>query len=437
METMTGLERWEAHYMRLLGLRPGEPEAIRALRAEAFSTFAMLGFPTTGHEEWRLTSVAPIAAGDWETAKRVNVDATAVDRHRLGSDAAAEIVFVNGFFAPDLSRLNGLESGVTIKPMCGQPGCFERELELLGTAAHFRDRAFVALNTATFQDGLILDVEAGRRAGTVHVLFLTIADGSAVIASPRVLVRAARGSAVSIVETHAGEGRYFSNGVTEVFAGEGSVVDHYKIVDESESAFHIGSLDVVQARDSVLRTRLVGLGGRLVRNDVSTHLGGEGANCSLDGLYVLRDSQHFDAHTKIVHASPHTESLELYKGILDGASRGIFNGLIVVRPDAQKITSRQTNHNLVLSNEAVADSNPQLEIHADDVKCNHGSTIGQIDQAALFYLRSRGIGEQEARGMLTLAFAGELVDRIGIASIRRRLETFLLAVLPSAGKGPA
>jgi Fe-S cluster assembly protein SufD len=234
------------------------------------------------------------------------------------------------------------------------------------------------------------------------------------------------------VETHAGEGRYFSNVVTEIEGGEGSTIDHTKVVAESGDAYHIGAVEVRQGRSSTVRTSLLGLDGLLVRNDVSTTMAGEGASCVLDGLYVLGGRQHFDANTRIVHDSPHTDSVELYKGVLDQAARGVFNGVIVVRPDAQKITAHQTSKNLLLSNEAIADSNPQLEIHADDVKCAHGSTIGQLDETSLFYLRSRGIGLDEARGILTLAFAGEVVDRIRIESLRDRLRASLLDRLAPA-----
>ncbi|HVR43811.1 MAG TPA: Fe-S cluster assembly protein SufD [Thermoanaerobaculia bacterium] len=433
LETMPGLERWEAQMERVRG--GSWPESIRALREEAFARFTALGFPTADDEQWRLTPVQSIARGAWELPPgSAGWDSARLDPLRL-DEAVAELVFVNGAFDGGLSRAGGLPDGVSFHSIAAASSR-NGELAGLGRIASFLDRPFVALNTALLRDGGILEIADGARAGVIHVVF--VSSGTSVATTPRLLVRAGRGAEVTVVETHAGEGSYFSNAVTEIHAEEGSIVDHYKIVRESAEGHHVGAIEAVQGRDSSFRSHLIGLGGRLVRNDVVTTLDGVGAVCSLDGLYLLAGKDHFDAHTRIVHAKPHTESQELYKGILDGGSRGVFNGIIVVRPDAQKIVARQTNKNLLLSNEAIADSNPQLEIHANDVKCNHGSTIGQIDPTSLFYLRSRGIGVEEARAMLTYAFAREVIERMRVASVRTRLERILLARLPlhpSEGEG--
>jgi Fe-S cluster assembly protein SufD len=233
-----------------------------------------------------------------------------------------------------------------------------------------------------------------------------------------------------VVETFVGNGKYFTNAVTEIVADEGSHVDHYKLESESLEGFHVGTVQIHQERSSSVTSRSVALGGALVRNEVNVALAGEGASLTLDGLFVLGDRQHVDNHTVIDHVMPHCDSLELYKGILDDQSRGIFDGTIIVRPDAQKTNSRQVNRNLLLSETAVIDSKPTLEIHNDDVKCSHGSTIGQIDEEALFYLRARGIGEKEARTLLIYAFASEIVDRMKVEPVKEQIRSAMFRRMP-------
>jgi Fe-S cluster assembly protein SufD len=252
-----------------------------------------------------------------------------------------------------------------------------------------------------------------------------------------VLFVAEPGAQATVVERYAGTGRYFTNAVTEIVAGDGAVIDHYRLQNDSDEAFHVSNTHVRQMRNSSVHTHAVTFGGALTRNDLDVVLDGEGASCVLDGLYLLEGSQHLDNHTKIDHVTPHAESLELYKGILDGKSRGIFDGTIIVRPGAQKTASRQTNKNLLLTNDAIADSNPTLEIYADDVKCNHGSTIGQLDEEALFYLQSRGVGLADARNILTYAFASEVVERMKLEPVRDLLARKLLERLPGSGGGAA
>lgn len=422
VEMTPAVEKWQAE--RAQAEQQHAPAALRALRAEAFARFGALGFPTTTEEAWRLTNVAPIAKGSWRAAPAASVDESAIAPLRL-PEADVELVFVNGRLDAALSRGSAKE-GVRVQNLAAAIPSANGELDRFGRIASWDERSFVALNTALAADGALVVVSPGTRAGIVHAIFYTSANGDEAHVAPRVLLLAGRASEISFAETHAGEGRYFSNAVTEIEASEGAIVEHTKVIAESSAAFHIGSIDAAEGRNATVRTRLLGLGGALVRNDVSAVMNGEGSSCTLDGLYILRDRQHFDANTRIVHASPHTDSVELYKGVLGDASRGVFNGVIIVRPDAQKITANQTNKNLILSNEAIADSNPQLEIHADDVKCTHGSTIGQLDETSMFYLRSRGIGVEEAKGILTLAFAGEVVDRVRIDSLRDRLRIALL-----------
>ncbi|HEX7421451.1 MAG TPA: Fe-S cluster assembly protein SufD, partial [Thermoanaerobaculia bacterium] len=264
--------------------------------------------------------------------------------------------------------------------------------------------------------------------GFVHLLF--IGDGDGIWSHPHNVIVAGRASQLTVVETYVGRGKYFTNAVTEVFAADGAVVDHYKIECESREAFHVGTVQVRQGRASSVISRNVSVGGALVRNDINAVLDGEGASLSLDGLFVLGSNQHVDNHTLIDHVSPRAESHELYKGILDDNARGIFDGRIIVRPNAQKTVSRQENRNLLLSEAAIVDSKPTLEIHNDDVKCNHGSTIGQIDEQAMFYLRSRGIGEDEARNLLVYAFASEIVDRMKIEPVKEQVRRALFQHLP-------
>jgi Fe-S cluster assembly protein SufD len=238
------------------------------------------------------------------------------------------------------------------------------------------------------------------------------------------------GSQLTVVETYVGEGTYFNCCVTELIAGPASVIDHYKVQRESREAFHLATLQVHAERGSNVSSHSISLGGGLVRNDVNAYLGGEGIECILNGLYLADGRQLVDNHMRVEHAMPHCASHELYKGILDGKARAVFNGLIHVHPGAQKTDAKQSNRNLLLSSDAIANSNPQLEIFADDVRCTHGSTVGQLDDDAVFYLRSRGIGAAAARSILTYAFASDIVERIKVESVRHDLEEYLFARLP-------
>ena len=261
----------------------------------------------------------------------------------------------------------------------------------------------------------------------MHLLFLGT-DGRQ--SSPRNLIVAGRGAQLAVVETYIGSGTYFTNAVTELVVGEGAIVDHYKLELESMDAFHVGTVQIHQERSSSVTARLVALGGAVVRNETNVALAGEGASLVLDGLFVGGGVQHLDNKTVIDHARPHCESIELYKGILDGSARGVFDGRIVVSPGAQKTVARKTNKNLLLSETAIVDSKPTLEIFNDDVKCNHGSTIGQLDEEAMFYLRSRGVGAEEARSMLVFAFASEIVDRMKIEPVREHIRRTMFQSIP-------
>ena len=299
---------------------------------------------------------------------------------------------------------------------------------ILGQEANFHDRAFVALNTAFFSDGIFVRVSKGVQSTVpIHLVFVSLAPGAPSVSHPRVVISVEEGARATVVEEYVGLGDhpYFTNTVTEAVVGRGATLDHYKIGRESEQAFHIGTLSVRQERDSKFVNHSLSLGGALVRNDLGVLLGAEGGDCTLNGLYVLHGRQHVDHQTTIDHAKPNCGSHELYKGLLDGTSRGVFDGKIIVREDAQKTNATQMNKNLLLSDKALVNSNPRLEIFADDVKCRHGSSIGQIDGDAMFYLRSRGIKEADARRLLISAFAEEMVDRVKDPSIRTALSHFL------------
>jgi Fe-S cluster assembly protein SufD len=287
----------------------------------------------------------------------------------------------------------------------------------------------VALNTALHQDGACILIERNVEVSKpLHLLFISSANGRPLASFPRNLIVAAEGSRVSLVEHYAGlnGGGYFTNAVTEIVQGENAAVDYYKIQEERRNAFHIATVQVRQSRSSRFSSHSISMGGALVRNDINAVLDGEGAECTLNGLYTLDGEQHEDNHTRIEHARPHCTSHELYKGILDGSSTGVFNGKIYVHKDAQKTDAKQTNKNLIRSEKAAINTKPQLEIFADDVKCTHGATIGQLDEEAVFYLRARGIGEEEARNLLTCAFARDIIDRIGIEAVRIKLEADLM-----------
>jgi Fe-S cluster assembly protein SufD len=377
------------------------------LRERAAETFAKLGWPTTRIEEWRYTNLAPLQKIQWRTddaAQHVESPAT------LAGRAALELVFVNG----------------RLTQTSGSAGNALHETQ---TIADWERNAMVALNTANAQDGARISIPPGTVVdGFIHLLF--IGNGENVWSHPRNVIEVGANAQVAIVETYVGSGSYFTNVVTEIVAHESSVVDHTKIECESLTAYHVGNVFIRQERAANVTSRTIAIGGSIVRNETHVVLGGEGANVVLDGLFAGTGAQHLDNRTVIDHVHPHCESLELYKGVLDQNARGVFDGLIIVRPGAVKTVSKQTNRNLLLSETAIVDSKPNLEIHNNDVKCNHGSTIGQLDEEALFYLRSRGLSEAEARSLLIFAFASEIADRITIEPVREQVRRALFRQMP-------
>jgi Fe-S cluster assembly protein SufD len=416
----------------------GGPRWLQDLRERGASRFAALGFPTVRDEEWRFTSVAPIATGDFRPAN----GGAAVTETELAAllygDAPHRLVVVNGHYRPDLSRVNGVPAGVRAG---GLAAAINGELQVdaeivqryLGQLADTGVRAFDALNTARFEDGAFIHIADGTIVEQpLQVMFVSTGEesGAATVSHPRLLVVAGGMSQARIVETYVGTGaRYFANALTEIFVSENAVLDHYKVQEDSTEAFHIASMHVHALRSATVSSHSFALGGKVVRNDAIAILDGEGAECTLNGLYLADGDRLVDNHTTIDHAKPHCPSHEIYKGILGGRARAVFNGKIIVRPDAQKTDAKQTNRALLLSDSASINTKPQLEIFADDVKCTHGAAIGQLDEDALFYLRSRGFTFEEARDLLIHAFAGEILDRVRIDALKSALETELYAQL--------
>jgi Fe-S cluster assembly protein SufD len=414
--------------------RGSAPSWLRALRARGIEAFTAQGFPTTRDEEWRFTPISPIPETAFVAGAPLPVRAEDLAGLTWGDAVAAELVFVNGVFVPALSRVSDLPKGLDVGSMreiwAAHPDALS---QVLGTLAGVDGAAFTALNTALFEDGAVVRVRKGAIVeAPVHLLFYSSAPGAPGATHPRVLVAAEEHSESRVIETFAGpDGQvYLTNAVSEFIVEDRAVVEHSRVQLESTSAFHIGRQQVRTGRESVFVSHNLVLGGGLVRNDIGAVLGGEGGDTTLNGLYVGDGSQLLDTHTTIDHALPHNGSHELYKGILAGKARGVFNGKIVVRQDAQKTDAKQTNKALLLSADAQVNTKPQLEIFADDVKCTHGATVGQLDPEMLFYLRARGIGVDEARGLLIRAFAGDVAARVKFAPLRARLEGWLAARIP-------
>jgi Fe-S cluster assembly protein SufD len=415
----------------------GEPDLVQRLRAAAMDRFLALGYPTRRDEAWRHTSVAAIAEGAFATAVDPGETPAGVDLAALAVPDAHLLVFVDGHLAPALSHPRALPAGVTVGSLAE---ALRRAPELvvphLGCTAATDGNPFASLNTALFRDGALVHLARGAVAERpIQLLFLGSGRARPTAAFPRVLVVAGEGSEATVVETYASldGGGYLCCRAAEVVVGPGARVDRYVLQCESDAALHVAADNVVLGRDASFSAHTFTFGGALVRNDVGARLDGAGASLVLNGLYYATGSAHVDTHMVVDHAAPHGESHELYKGVLDGRASAVFNGLIHVHPGAQKTNAKQSNRNLLLSREALANSNPQLRIYADDVKCTHGSTVGQLDDDAIFYLRSRGIGRDEARALLTRAFAGEVVERVKPAALRAQLEALLAARLPVAG----
>jgi Fe-S cluster assembly protein SufD len=420
-ETMSLVAEQTGAWLELFTSQPPAPAWLQPLRSAAFARFAELGFPTTHDEEWRFTNVAPIARTTFAAGRKggVGVDARVVR-------GPIQLVFANGHL---LTRPESLPKGLEAGGFADDPAVIAQHL---GKHVSFAGDAFVALNTAMLADGALIRVARGAIIQEpIEIFYLTTGEAQPIAVHPRALIVVGEGAQCTVVERYVGERYvgagdhvYFNNAVTEIVVGDRAVVDHYKVQQETLTAFHIATLQASIGRSATFASHSISLGGALVRHDANATLS-EGSDATLNGLYIVNGTQHVDNHTMIDHTMPHGTSHEIYKGILDGKAHAVFNGKIIVRKDAQKTDSKQTNKNLVLSDDAVVDTKPELQIFADDVRCTHGATIGQLDAEALFYLQSRGIGKSQARSLLTYAFAQDVVDRIKVQSLRDSLEKIL------------
>jgi Fe-S cluster assembly protein SufD len=441
MTVATAQDQYLARFEDALARRAGaEPAWLTSTRRAAIDRFAALGFPTTRDEDWRFTNVAPIAEASFApgpaTAPPAGIDAIAPFVPKALS--CTRLVFVNGRYSPALSVAHAMPRGthVTTLPaaLASDPGLVDPYFTRC--ASHER-HAFTALNTALSEDGAFVYVPADTIVPEpVHLIYLST-TATPIVTHPRTLVVVGDNSRLQLIETYGGAAGdfYFTNAVTEIVGGEHSRVEHYRVQRESFASYHVSDTHVYLERSAVFAQQLVTLGGALVRNDVTANLDAEHIECTLNGLYLGHGRRLIGNQTSIVHAKPNCASHELYKGMLDDHARGSFTGKIFVRPDAQKTDAKQTNQVLLLSDDATVNTKPQLEIFADDVKCTHGATVGQLDEESLFYLRARGIGREQARAILVHAFASDIIDRVAIEPLRAALEAALLAQLPKEARG--
>ena len=405
------------------------PAWVLAARKSGISHFSELGFPTLQDEDWRFTNVAPIAQLPFKPVfepTSAGITAQALGHYTFAGLAGSKLVFVNGHFAPELSSVATLPEGVKVMSLSAALASDTALVEKhLFRHARADANAFTALNTAFFQDGAFIHLPAGKIvADPIQILYVSTANEHGATAHPRNLIVAEQGSQVTVIESFVslGDAAYFTNSVTELVAGANAVVEHLKFQDESQQAYHLATLAAHFARGSNAVTHSIALGAKLSRTAIYANLAGEGLECILNGLYLTRGEQLADHYMIVEHAQPRCASHEYFNGILADKSKGVFHGRILVRPGAQKTDAKQTNKNLLLSDDATADTKPQLEIYADDVKCTHGATIGQLNDESIFYLRARGIGLEKARRMLIHAFAGEIIDRVRCEPLREELD---------------
>lgn len=424
-----------------LGFAPSAPSPawLTPARQASVEWATARGFPTLKDEDWKYTRLGPLLDVPFERARTGHrVSSTMIDA--LSIDVAStRLVFVNGLFAPALSLLTELPEGVTVTNLASVLAEGGAGLEPFFSRPFGEyDHAFTALNIALAEDGAFIQVAADTLVSApIELVFLSDAHGFPIIANPRSLIWAGPRSRVAVVETYAGttSDATCTNAVTQVVLDEGAQVEHYKIQDEPDTAFHLALLDVRQGPDSRISSGSVALGSKIARNEVHVRLEGEGAKVSIDGLYLPRGDQHHDNPILIEHAAPRCTSRQLYKGIVDERGHGVFNGRIIVWPGASGTDASQTNKNLLLSDHAEVDTRPRLEIFTDDVKCIHGAAVGALDEEALFYLRSRGVPHEAARALLTYAFAREILDLIPSESLRTHVETLVAGRLSTNGDG--
>ncbi|HEY5884525.1 MAG TPA: Fe-S cluster assembly protein SufD, partial [Pyrinomonadaceae bacterium] len=431
-EMVTELIKQEGSYLDALRASHSSQQAsgidwLDRLRNTAMERFSELGFPSVKDEEWKYTNVAPIARMDFQAKSAAEY--LDVGEFDVPETRESQLVFLNGKLQQDKSSVAGLNDGVTavglVEACRGERGALVREH--LARSADYVANGFTALNTGFISDGVFIHIPRNIEVSQpIHLLFLS--DGAERVTYPRVLVVAEENSSSTIIESYVGakDAEYFTNAVVEVVLKDGAKVEHYKVQREGTEAFHVATTVAELGTNASYNVTTINFGGKLSRHDVRAIMDHEGAECWVDGLYLVTDNQHTDTHSVIDHRKPHCTSHQLYKGILDGKSRAVFNGKVFVRHDAQKTDAMQTNKNLLLSNEARVDTKPQLEILADDVKCAHGAAVGQIEEDELFYLETRGIHPDLGRNLLTYGFAEEVIAKVKVDSIKQQLDEAVL-----------
>ncbi len=440
---MTSAPAKFAHYLadfQSLAQGPGAdaPPWLKDLRDSGWSRFNETGFPTArrGNERWKYTNVGPIAKTDFGFADSPAIASKdLLPGYQADGQQVYDLVYLDGRYAPDLSSPASASDGVTAVSLASITSDASSGLESqVGHYAPPDDDGFAALNTAFLHDGAYVNIADGcPEKVMVRISYITIDGTTPKVSHPRTLIVAGQNSNVTVVESYTGpkESVYFTNAVTEISVGDGAQVDHYRLLLEGDKAFHVGTSRVRQEKDSSFSSASFALGTSLARNDMEVLFGGPGGYCSLNGLYLTADNQHIDNLVSINHAEPHCTSRLNYKGILDGKSKAVFGGTVIVDKDAQKSDAEQTDKNLILSRQAEVDSKPSLLIYADDVKCSHGATAGHIDADTLFYLRSRGLDLDTASRMLIQAFASEIIDSVKPGHLREHVESVFTAAIPN------
>ena len=430
------IKNYSADFMQLKNTK--ENDWFSKQRQSAFDIFQESGFPNTRVEDWKYTDVKPIAKNTFSNITESNVasDNNEIDEILIKDLDCVNLVFINGAYSEKYSDIKNISSKIVIKSMADALINDESLLKKHLTK-HINQElnSFTALNTAFIQDGAYINISANTNIDKpINITYISRDSNHPFATHPRNLIVMGENSNATVIENYVGSGKvnYFTNSVTETVLLQGAVLKHYKIQQEGSSAFHIASLNTSQSKDSRFESYLVSIGGALVRNNINASLNEEGAEIIMNGLYMTEDVQHVDNHTRVDHLKPHTQSHQNYRGVLNGKSRGVFNGKVVVHPQAQKIEAYQNNANLLLSDDAEIDTKPELEIYADDVKCTHGATVGQLDDDMLFYLRSRAVDEKTARSLLTYAFADEVISEINLKEIQNKLERLIIGRLPDS-----
>jgi Fe-S cluster assembly protein SufD len=411
---------------------PKPPSWVASIRKSAISRFAEIGFPNTKEEDWKYTNIEPIAKSSFRfllESKRNGLTPQKIESLLPSEKNWNRLVFINGFYSKELSSVSASDGSLRVGDLSDallqDSEAVERHL---AHYAEFERNGFTALNTALFQGGAFIHLSKGKKLEEpIHLIFVSCSRGERVISQPRNLIVADADSRAIVIESFVSltEDASFTNAVTEIVLSEGAGIDYYKIQREAEQSFHVGTTQVLQKSGCRFSSHSLCWGSALVRNNLSVILQGEGSECVLNGLYLTKERHFVDNHTLIDHTQPRSTSRQLYKGVLDGTSRAVFNGKVFVRRNAQKTDAHQTNKNLLLSEGAVVDTKPQLEISASDVKCTHGAAVGQLEEDAVFYLKTRGIDELKARGILTHGFTREVTQGIRVRSLRSLCDQWL------------